>query len=115
LPVNKGLDTAIEVSQAFTTLLLSVLVSRVERGFRFLEWPWLRELGNMAYSTYLFHPILLCMVFRVWLGADPRLERAADMLPVGVALAATLGLSWLSWRGLERKLLGVGHRWKYSA
>src|SRR5262249_50842004 len=37
---------------------------------RFLSTRTMRNLGNMAYSTYLLHPIALCVVFMVLWKSD---------------------------------------------
>jgi len=67
----------------------------------------------MAYSTYLFHPILLCIVFRLIKHSDPELNRAGDLPVIAAAMAATLILSWTSWRLFEKPLVAVGHRYRY--
>jgi peptidoglycan/LPS O-acetylase OafA/YrhL len=48
----------------FGAILLSLLIFPTGAPGRFLSTRLMRNLGNMAYSTYLFHPILLCLVFR---------------------------------------------------
>ncbi len=97
----------------FAGLLLSVLVSPDTRLSRFLSVPWMRELGNMAYSTYMLHGIALCIVFRIWRGCDPQLDSLADLPPLGVALILALLASWVSWRFFERKMLVIGRNYRY--
>jgi len=97
----------------FAGILISVLVSPNASISRFLSLSWMRELGNMAYSTYLFHPILLCLAFRLLRGYDPKLASAIDLVPISVALVASLLASWLSWHFFERKILAVGQRFRY--
>jgi peptidoglycan/LPS O-acetylase OafA/YrhL len=97
----------------FALFLLSVLVSPTTRLAGFLALPWMRELGNMAYSCYLLHPIVLCLVFRIWCGADPRLDSFADLAPLGVAAVGALLASWLSWRFFERPILAMGRNFNY--
>jgi peptidoglycan/LPS O-acetylase OafA/YrhL len=98
---------------AFAGILLVVLLSPRAPLSRFLSTPAMRELGNMAYSTYLFHPILLCIAFRVIKGYDPLIKDAGDLPVVGIALLSTLILSWLSWRFFEKPLIGRGHQYQY--
>ncbi len=98
---------------AFAGILLVVLLSPRNPLSRFLSTPAMRELGNMAYSTYLFHPILLCIVFRVIKGRDPLLRDAGDLPVVGAALISTLILSWLSWQFFEKPLIRRGHQYQY--
>ena len=98
---------------AFGGILWSVLVSPHARFSRLLSTRSMRQLGNMAYSMYLFHPIFLCIAFRMIKGYDPLLQHAGDLLPIVAALIATLALSFLSWRFLEKPLVAIGHRYKY--
>jgi peptidoglycan/LPS O-acetylase OafA/YrhL len=67
----------------------------------------------MAYSTYLFHPIALCLVFRLLRGVDPQLNTARDLPALALALAVTLFFSWLSWTRFEKPLQERGHRFQY--
>jgi peptidoglycan/LPS O-acetylase OafA/YrhL len=67
----------------------------------------------MAYSTYLFHPILLCVVFRCLRGSDPQLNAASDLPTLALALGVTLLFSWLSWTRFEQPVLARAHRFKY--
>jgi peptidoglycan/LPS O-acetylase OafA/YrhL len=100
-------------STAFGLILLSLLLFPAGAISRFLSTGTMRNLGNMAYSTYLFHPIVLCLVFKIWRGTDPFLTDAADFGPIAIALAVTLILSWLSWSQFESRLLRIGHRYRY--
>ena len=50
-------------SLVFGGLLLMILLAPAGRIARFLSRPGMRLLGNMAYSTYLFHLTLLCVAF----------------------------------------------------
>ena len=94
-------------------VLLYILIA--PNGFvsRLLSLNWIRTLGNMAYSTYLLHPILLCLAFQVAKADDPFLNSMADLLPVFAAGVATAVLSFTSWRLLESNLIRFGHRWRY--
>lgn len=97
----------------FGSILVGVLIS--PRGFcgKFLSTSGMRLFGNMAYSTYLLHPIALCAVFQIWAGRDPSLNDPLDLALVGVAGIVTAALSWLSWSHFERPLVRVGHTFRY--
>jgi peptidoglycan/LPS O-acetylase OafA/YrhL len=78
----------------------------------------LRGLGTICYGAYLLHLPLLLLSYALLLGrADgyPRLSDLASGLATAAALAATLLLSMLSWRYLEKPLIGYSHRWTYAA
>jgi peptidoglycan/LPS O-acetylase OafA/YrhL len=94
-------------------VLLYTLIAPDSGWGSFLSLPGMRALGNMAYSPYLFHPILLCAFFLLIERRDPLLTTPRDLLPAATALAASLVLSYASWRLLESRLIRLGHRWKY--
>lgn len=98
---------------AFGLLILNIQLSPHGLTARVLSAGPIRLLGNMAYSTYLFHPIVLCMVFRILRGVDPQLNTPNDLPALALALGLTLVLSWFSWTRFEQPLLALGHRFKY--
>jgi len=98
---------------AFGLFLLYVTIAPQGWLGRFLSVSWMRMLGNMAYSTYMFHLIVLWLAF-LWLrGSDPALSSSADFLPILVALVLTLLLSFASFRFFEKPLMQIGHRYSY--
>lgn len=98
---------------AFGLLILNIQLRPQNLVLRLLSTRPLRLLGNMAYSTYLFHPVILCVVFRSLRGVDPQLNTSCDLPPLALALGLTLLLSWFSWTRFEKPLLARGHRFEY--
>jgi peptidoglycan/LPS O-acetylase OafA/YrhL len=98
---------------AFGLLILNIQLRPQSLMTKTLSARPLRLLGNMAYSTYLFHPILLCVVFRCLRGSDPQLNAASDLPTLALALGVTLLFSWLSWTRFEQPVLARAHRFKY--
>jgi peptidoglycan/LPS O-acetylase OafA/YrhL len=93
--------------------LLYVLISKDGRLSRWLSKPAARTLGNMAYSTYLLHPIVLCVAFWVIQKRDPILQTPTDFGPVAAAGLVTAILSYMSWRLFESRCIEIGHRFQY--
>jgi peptidoglycan/LPS O-acetylase OafA/YrhL len=100
-------------SAVFGAILLCLLMLPGSSPARFLSTRLMRGIGDLAYSTYLFHPIVLCVVFRVTRNADPALRTSADLAAIAMALVLTLGASWLSWSTFESQLVRVGRRFRY--
>src|SRR5579883_2626533 len=98
---------------AFGLLILNIQLRPRTVVARILSTRPARLLGNMAYSTYLVHPIVLCIVFRSLRGVDPQLNTAGDLPALALALVVTLLLSWLSWTRFEQPILARAHRFKY--
>jgi len=106
------LDTGNSI--VFAGVLLVILMNPGMWLSRALAIRPMRELGGMAYSTYLFHPILLCFAFRVMTSHDPQLNSFSDFPALTAALLATLALSFVSWRFFEKPILAIGHRFTYQ-
>jgi len=100
-------------SLVFGGLLLLIMLAPSGRIAALLSSPGMRKLGNIAYSTYLLHPILLCLAFLAMGGKDPDLSSANDLVPLFVAAMLTALLSLASWELLERPLIRIGHRFQY--
>jgi peptidoglycan/LPS O-acetylase OafA/YrhL len=101
------------IACSYALLLISAIVSDNPVS-RVLSWRPVRFLGNLSYSTYLLHPLLLRASFYVFRQSEPQLRSWNDMPLIGVALAATLLLSWMSWSFIERPFLSLGHRFRYE-
>lgn len=97
----------------FALILLALVLFPQSRVAQFLSRGWMRKLGDLAYSTYLFHPIVLGVVFWAWTGADPVLAAATDLVPLTAAMILTLLITLSSWHYLEKPLLKIGHRFVY--
>jgi peptidoglycan/LPS O-acetylase OafA/YrhL len=94
-------------------VLTFILIAPESACSRFLSLSWMRTLGNMAYSTYLFHPIFLALAFYWLRGGNPTLRASSDLIPIALALFATGIASYASWTWFESKLMKIGHRWRY--
>jgi peptidoglycan/LPS O-acetylase OafA/YrhL len=97
----------------YACLLCSVLAGPGMAHSRFFSTSAMRALGDMAYCTYLIHPILLCLAFRLLTGVDPAWSGIASALPVTIALIATLVIAKLSWQFFEKPILRLGHQFNY--
>lgn len=97
----------------YALLLIGTIVSDNPLS-KLLSVRLMRTFGNMSYSTYLFHPIVLRLSFYMFHRGEPHVGSWHDVPPVGVALVATLLFSWMSWSFIERPILSFGHRFKYS-
>lgn len=76
---------------------------------RFLGW-----MGRISYGVYLFHPLVLSLVFLVATGAGPDHALGAKGFSLSLlTFAITVGLASLSFYGFERALIARGRRHKY--
>jgi peptidoglycan/LPS O-acetylase OafA/YrhL len=82
----------------------------VSRLFRFRP---LTELGMLAYGLYLFHYLLIGLVYGLAGKASPLLT---GLSTIGLTLLSGLlvfALTRLSWRYFEKPLINRGHRYQY--
>jgi peptidoglycan/LPS O-acetylase OafA/YrhL len=74
----------------------------------------LRQLGEVAYGTYLFHEVLHGLYFWLLLGRRPSMSSLADVTSAIAAAALTIMLARFSWHYFERPLLQRGRAFEYQ-
>ena len=94
------------------TLLLYVLGSLGSSSARWLRMPALRRVGRLSYSIYLFHPLLLSLVFLL-AQREELISGAADVALAALALALTWVWASLSMKWYEKPLIDYGRRMSY--
>lgn len=111
--IRLGFLTHTGNSVVFALIFLALILNQKSAPARFLSLPVLRMGGSLSYSVYLFHPVLLCLVFYLYAGKDPALDSPGDLVPVALSLVAVWGVSTLSWRFVERPAIGLGRKFQY--
>jgi peptidoglycan/LPS O-acetylase OafA/YrhL len=81
---------------------------------RLLRISALRWLGAIAYGAYLFHQLVLGLLFALFQGKAPEISTWFDLLLTFVALFATLVLCRISWVYFEKRLISIGHETDYE-
>lgn len=76
--------------------------------------PWLKhpllKIGDLSYSFYLVHLLVLSVAGKLWLAWGPATVSAAALV-YGLSLLCCLGLAYFSQRFVERPTLNLGRRW----
>ena len=71
-------------------------------------------LGNISYTLYLSHILVLSAVGRLWRGAAPAAGSLVDNAVVLPAmLVAVVGCGWLAYRLVEQPALALSHRLRH--
>ena len=97
----------------YTLLLATVLLRHNTSISGLLSTAWLRQLGTISYSVYLFHPLIIGLVF-LSVGKNEELASASDAALLLTALLLTLGFCSKLYQLMERKCVALGHRLQYS-
>jgi peptidoglycan/LPS O-acetylase OafA/YrhL len=94
-------------------LLLAAVLARCPRaGVACLRWPSLRYVGRISYGLYLYHPLVLAVVF-MGAGRRERITVAWEFTLMLAALAGTLILCAASFHAVEQPVRRRGHRYRY--
>ncbi len=97
----------------------ALLVVCLFRSSRLLDYTFhlspLRWLGRVSYFVYLAHQ-LFCGLVHHWVRArPPEHHDALGWACTALSILLTMGGAALSWSLVERRLVAVGHRWRYGA
>jgi peptidoglycan/LPS O-acetylase OafA/YrhL len=95
---------------AYLCFLLYALLYQDSWISQCLRWGWLREMGIIAYGTYLFHEFFLGM----FIGRIPWIRSWHDVRLSVIALVVTIAFCRLSWVYFEKPLVKIGHRTNYE-
>ena len=97
----------------YGALLVFTLDGPCKTWKAFMSTPVMRELGNMSYSTYMLHGVVLRVTFWIALRTQPRADTLSDVPVLLAALVSTLAISWASWHLFERRFVRIGARFTY--
>ncbi|MFN2476516.1 MAG: acyltransferase family protein [Chthoniobacterales bacterium] len=104
----------LEASFTGTTWLLvigSVRIGRLSAFRAVLDCRLLQYLGRISYSTYLFHaPVITLVQAVIWRWLSPRTTAALMTETFAATAVATLCVSAITWRILERPFQRLGQR-----
>jgi len=101
------------IAVSYLVLVLSVVLNDgwLKRVFCM---RWLVGMGTISYGLYIIHPPILILVYSYFGYEQPRLDRAFDVLPMLLAVALSVGVSLLSWKYFESKLVRFGHGFRFE-
>ena len=100
----------------YGTLLIAALLYRGGAFGRILRSAPLRWVGSVAYGTYLFHMVVLYVVFALARnGSAPRIDSPGDVGVAILAIAISLGIARVSWTHLERHFVRFGRDYRYHS
>jgi exopolysaccharide production protein ExoZ len=91
--------------------LLVLTFAASEKAGRIAVGRPVQFLGDISYTVYLSHTLVLSAIGRMWVMMNPVPDRLYDnLLAFLVMLAAVVGYGWAGYRLIERPALTVSHR-----
>jgi peptidoglycan/LPS O-acetylase OafA/YrhL len=81
---------------------------------RCLRWKWLAFLGKIAYGIYLFHFVVLDILFMTLRAHEPKIDSWQDWAVAILAVCLTIALCKLSHKYFEAPLIRAGHKKDWS-
>jgi len=98
----------------FACLLALSLLEPRGLWSRFLQWPFLREMGRLSYCIYLIYMLILGLCHALLLHSRPDIGSVPGALVTLFAFGLTYFPAFLSWRFFEHPLLHRGHAYRYK-
>ncbi len=95
------------------SLILLVLARPDSLSARFLASKVMREFGRISYCLYLVHWGILWIIVRFVLHTTFGARLGAETVAIVAAFAISCGVSQLSWKYLEARLIERGRRFTY--
>ncbi len=91
-------------------LLVLSLVS-LEREKKAIAPGFLQFIGDMSYTVYLSHVLVLSAIGKLWTMANPPQDSLIDNMFVCLTmLAAAICYGWIGYRLIEKPILRISHR-----
>ncbi len=109
LQPERTLRMSVIIGMLYGFLVLSVVM--LEKLDTFALPKFLQFIGDVSYTVYLSHILVLSAIGRLWLMATPAPSSLSDnMLACFTMLAAVVGYGWIGYRLVEQPILQVSHR-----
>ena len=102
------------LAMLYACLLLGVVIAQKGLIAGVMRLRWLRQLGTIAYGVYITHVSILYLTYGLILGKEPEIKDALDVVVTAVAFLTTLLIAAISWRFLEKPIIGWGHSFSYT-
>lgn len=101
------------VAVMYALLILLALLQPKDIVPRILRSTWLVQVGIISYGIYIYHLFISGILHQLFFGKPPILSNAADLSVTLLSFIVTLAVAWCSYNFFEKKLIAIGHRYKY--
>lgn len=101
-------------SMFFSGVLVFTLLRKDSRFSNFLQTKTLTWIGTISYSLYLFHYVILGLVYHINGKQGIGITNINDIALTVIALTLSLGFSFLVYRFLEKPMVNLGKKVQYQ-
>ena len=109
LKPDRTIRASVIIGTLYGFLVLSVVM--LEKLNKFALPKFLQFMGDISYTVYLSHILVLSAIGRLWLMATPVPNSLLDnMIACFTMLLAIVGYGWIGYRLVEQPILQVSHR-----
>jgi len=107
-----GLPRPLSLGLGFALLLLAATAFEHRGGIGVVGR--LKVLGDMSYSVYLCHVLVLAVMGRIWVALSARIGTSVPLVILWwvVTLVAILAVGYLSYRLIERPVMRLSRSWR---
>jgi len=106
---DQGILRVSIVGTLYGLLVLSLAI--LEREKKFIVPRFLQSLGDISYTVYLSHVLILSALGRLWAMINPARNSLVDnMIACLIMVASVVGYGWIGYRLVEQPILRVTHR-----
>ncbi len=105
-------DMGVFTSEIFSILFILIILNLAlnKNTILNLEFPVLKKMGRISYGIYMYHPIVIALVINI-IGAYSINNIWMDNMIIYIAvIVITLLVSWISYRYVEKRFLGMKDR-----
>ena len=103
-----SLMRALVLGVLFGSLLASCVVLEARRSLRIPAF--LRLSGDMSYTVYLSHILVLSVIGKIWLAIGPVSGLADNVVACTAMFTAVIAYGWIGYRLIEKPLVDLSHR-----
>ena len=102
------LKRALVIGGLFGALLASCVVLEARRSLRIPAF--MRLSGDMSYTVYLSHVLVLSVIGKIWFAIGPASGLWDNVIACAIMFTAVVVYGWIAYRLIEKPMVDLSHR-----
>lgn len=100
-------------AMVYAIILLLVLIDTDGYFSKISQNKFLNKVGCYSYSIYLFHQVVLGLLFFCILNKQPELRNLQDLVLIALAIVLVFFISRFTYQYVEKPFIKKGHQYRY--